>query len=285
MKRITVDTKISEVMQLQEFSALSRYFIYSPHPFGDDPQSSQMAEAPLSALQAIGWSPEGIVGGLNFLLDELKEDRVSQFPIYPDSEDPYKKDVNLIRLLPEKKDPSRPFVVLCAGGAYQSVCTMVEALPSARHMVEAGFEVYLMTYRVGIPEAAILALDDLAEAIRFLKDHAADLEIDPARYAIGGFSAGANLISNWGLTNIGWKHYGLPKPLAMFPIYTFVDLKTEAQRDENGGLLAPMFGENWRDKLDDYNVIERIDADYPPCYLVCGKDDATVPCRHSRNGR
>lgn len=161
------------------------------------------------------------------------------------------------------------------------MCTLVEALPTARHMVAAGYKVFLLAYRVGIPQAALHALDDFASAVGWLGEHAANLDINPTRYAVGGFSAGANLISNWGCPELGWRHFGLPKPICLFPIYTFIDLKAESDRDEHGGLLGTMFGEEWPKYLDRFHVVEQIDGDYPPCYIVCGKDDAVVSCRNS----
>ena len=281
MTRITVDTKMADLMNLPELAPYRRYLLYTPQGVsGGDP----LRDAAVRDLSAIGWSPEGIEAGMNCFLQALEAGRVDQYFIYSPEEcgdDANKKDVNLIRLSPAEADPDKPIVVLCAGGGYQAVCTMVEALPTARHMVEAGYTVFMLTYRVAVPQAAIAALDDLAAAIRWLGAHAGELGVDAARYAIGGYSAGANLISNWGCANIGWKRYGAPKPLCMYPIYTFIDLKAESHRNEQAGIIPPMLGENWRELIDEYNVVDHIDADYPPCYIVCGKDDATVPCRNS----
>jgi len=281
MEQFTVSSKMSDVFTADVFAPLSKYLIYSPNPYEADEDQNDPDAGTLAGLKAIGWSPEGIAAGLNFLKKTIEDCRMDQFFIYEEADcadDAFKKDVNLIRLCPEKAaDTSRPAVILCAGGAYNSVCTMVEALPTARHFVEAGFTAFLFTYRVGRIPAAQKALDDLAAAIRYLSAHAKDIGFDPENYVIGGFSAGANLISNWGTSNNGWKHYGLAKPKAMLPVYTFIDLKAEGNRDENGGILGFMCGRNWKAEADRWNVAEHIDADYPPCYITAGKDDATVP--------
>lgn len=281
MNAITVETKMSDLMSLPELQAYRRYMLFTPQ---GAPANDPLRDARVQDLAAIGWSPEGIAAGMNCFLAALEAGRVEQYFIYDEAEcaaEPDKKYVNLIRITPEKTDPDKPIVVLCAGGGYQTVCTMVEALPTARHMVEAGYTVFLLTYRVGKLPAAILALNDLAAAIRWLGEHASELGVDASRYAIGGYSAGANLVSNWGCANIGWKRYGAPKPLCMFPIYTFIDLKAESHRDEKAGIVMPMLGEDWPQRIDDYNVVDHIDQDYPPCYIVCGKDDAMVPCVNS----
>ena len=284
MKRFTTQSTMMDAFTAPGLVQYQKYLMYSgQHTDAGGPDAdrhAQMAQAPLSVLSNIGWSPEGIVEGLNTLQDAIEDGRTAQYFIYPEEtwiEDPMKQDINFIRIRPVNPKPGAPVIVLCAGGAYQTVCTMVEALPTARHFLEAGYEVFLFTYHVGVQKAALLALDDLAAGIRYLKDHSRELGIAPFRYAIGGFSAGANLISNWGSPQIGYKAYHLPKPVAMFPIYTFIDLKMESQRDENGGLLAPMLGDDFRALIEKFNVVDHIDADYPPCYIVCGKDDNTVP--------
>lgn len=285
MERFTQESTMGDVFMAPEFASISKYLMFSPNPPEIPEGQEGFGRAPLSGLARIGWSPEGIVKGLNFLVEEIEAGRMEQYFVYEEADcadAPMKADVNLIRLLPEnpkeEKDGKKvPYILLAAGGAYNSVCTMVEALPTARHMVEMGYQVFLFTYRVGYQGVTPHALDDLAAAIAYIGRHAEQFGIDPERYAVGGYSAGANLISNFGTGNIGWKRFGLPKPICMFPIYTFIDLKAESKRDERGGLVSAMFEGDFTKYLDDYNVVEHIDADYPPCYVVCGKDDATVP--------
>ncbi len=290
MSRITINTTMKDLMDLPQFKEIRQFLLYSPgiDEIPEDSEAQQtvqkLQQAPLSAVAAIGWSPEGMAAGANFLLDAIDGGRVFLHRVYEPAvsdDDPAKKDVNLIRIVPEHLDPHKPYIILCSGGAYRSVCTLTEGMPTARHFSEAGYQVFLFTYRVNIPQATLCALDDLAEAIRYIGKHSLDFSVAPGRYAIGGFSAGANLISNWGCSHTGYLHYRLPKPLCMFPVYTFIDLKEESSRDENGGLLQPMFGDNWKDFIETYNVAAHITTEYPPCYIVCGKDDTTVPCRNS----
>ena len=274
MDKITLDTKLADIWDLPGMEPYYKYMLYTPHEIY---KNSPFANGTVKDLGMIGWKPEGILAGLRFFLEKIDGGRVEQYRIYPGTDDPYKKDVNLIQISPETPDAGRPFIVLCAGGGYKSVCTLVESLPTAAHMVRAGYTVFLLTYRVDVPAAAVLALDDMAEAVKWLFGHARELGINPSLYAVGGWSAGANLVSNWGCANIGWKRFGAPKPLCMFPIYTVVDIKSEASRNENGGFARAMLGDAWREKLDSFNVVDHIDGDYPPCYIVCGRDDKVVP--------
>ncbi|SFG34993.1 alpha/beta hydrolase fold [Lachnospiraceae bacterium C7] len=278
---VTKETTMGEIFKLPELKEISKYLMFVTE--GDD-SAPDVENTKLESVAEMGWSPEGMVQGINNLLQLIKDGRQKQYFIYDSNEatdDPLKKEVNLIHLMPKTIDENKPYVVLCAGGAYQTIATMVESLPTARHFLDAGYQVFLMTYRVGSIGVAPKALDDVGAAIQWLEAHAKQLKIAKGKYAIGGWSAGANLICNWGVPEIGYRKHNVPEPICMFPIYTFVDLKTEAKRDEHGGLVYPMFGENYKEMLDDYNVVEHVNKEYPPCYIVCGSNDGLVPPRNS----
>ena len=283
MAVFTIHNTMEQVLADPRIKPYSRFMIYTP---GANPMQEEMNRQPIESMRQIGWSPEAIADGLSFLADAVDTGKVEQYFIYEGDaceEAPQKKNVNLMRLLPETIDPEKPYIVLCAGGAYMSVCTAVEALPTAVHMVKAGYQVFLMTYRVQEEQAVRKSLDNLYQALRFIEEHQEQFMIANAdQYAVGGFSAGANLISNWGSAIVGYKKYGFAKPKALFPIYTFIDLKAEAGRDAYGGLVRLMFGPDFtQEDVDRFTVIEQLNAEYPPCYIVCGKDDATVPPRNS----
>ncbi|MBR0464186.1 MAG: alpha/beta hydrolase [Clostridia bacterium] len=280
MERIANDWTIERIMAHPQIEAFGRYLIYSGAASKGAPFRPGTT---LESLRKNGWSPEGMAAGLNALAEAAAEGRASRHFLYEGSEDPDMRHVHLLRLSPKAPDPKKPAVVLCAGGGYMSVCTLVESLPSARHFLEQGYTVFLLTYRVNVPGAALLALDDMAAAVRWLCEHAGEFGLRPGRYVAGGFSAGANLVSNWGSASLGWKKYGCPKPLCLIPVYTYICLKDESGLFdyERESLFIPMFGEDWRAYLDRFDVISQIDGEYPPCYIVCGKDDAEVPCVNS----
>ncbi len=278
MTRITPNNTMLDIFTAPELRNVSHFLMYNPTPPGEG-DAGQMAMAPINALAAVGWSPEGICAGINFLINEMENGLANQFFIYSKEridEEPQCGDVNIIQLKPEKQDETKPYILLAAGGGYTSVCTLVESLPAARHFVEAGYTVFLLTYRVMTSLAALKALEDLSEAVSYIANHANILGVSAERYAIGGFSAGANLISGFGVPSMGYAAHGLPKPLLLMPIYTFVDLKAETVVNGFGDFLQLMFGEDYGQYIEKYDVLSQIGADYPPCYLVCGLDDMTV---------
>lgn len=228
----------------------------------------------------MNWNVESIVDGLNYLI-ELEQTGSHLFPVYSREEcraDHSKKPVNLLHF-PAKKT-GKPFVVLCAGGAYMSVCSAAEGYPVAKVFNELGYPAFVLNYRVGGSDLMPKPLDDLAAALRYIRSRAEEFHVDPDRYIVCGFSAGGNLTALWGTENHGYKTYGLPAPEALFPIYPAVSPKLWGASDNKAvaAFQKTMFGKDPSDEiLREYDALEHIGADYPPSYIVCCRDDDTVP--------
>ena len=282
MPKLTLQSTMWEMEHIPELGAFSRYVMYTGGQ-GETPE--QFAKMPIAGVKEMGWSPEGIVNGLNFLIESLENGRAKPYRVYaPEecAEDPQKADVNVVRLEPEKPDPARPYIVLCSGGAYQTVCSGAESYPTAAHFVKLGYQVFVVTYRIGGTRVLPKALDDVAAALRFIRARSEEFGLDPDAYAIAGWSAGGNLVCTWGTESAGWGAHGLPKPKAMFTVYPVADLDALDSADKDGMFLDTMFGpERTPEEMERCNPARNIDANYPPCYIVCGRDDATVACVQS----
>lgn len=283
MEKVNIDMTLRDIVELPELAEYSNYIKYNGYVPDSAPREADPEfDVPLSERGLIGAMT---MKGMNFLLDCVDKGRSSLHRVYADADcidEPEKRDVNIVRLVPERPDPDKPYVILCSGGAYICVCHHVEAYPTAEHFVEAGYQVFVMTYRVRMPAVMPKALSDVAAAIRYIKKHEDEFGLDGDNYAIGGYSAGGNLISTWGTTNVGYKAFDLPKPKAMFPIYAAVDFSGSEIPERHSFFMVNMLGHSITDELiARYNVLNHIDKDYPPCYIVCGKDDDVVPCENS----
>ncbi|MBR7040629.1 MAG: alpha/beta hydrolase [Clostridia bacterium] len=282
MERYTPNTTMRRIYLDPLLASVQNYLIYRPG--AESAENDRFPDKPIKDC-AGNWAVTGVLGGLNLLAREIENDRIRQYFLYGAedcADDPLKKDVNLIRLLPETASAGgKPFIILAAGGAYKWVSTIIESLPTAVHFLNRGYTVFLLTYRVSTERAALKALDDLAAAVRYVSVHAGELGVQPDSYALGGFSASGNLICNFGVPELGYGKYGLPAPRAMFPVYAYIDLKTRSMHNCIGDLLSPMFSEDFASYIDMYNLVDRIGAGFPPCYIVCGKDDMSVPPSNS----
>jgi acetyl esterase len=96
--------------------------------------------------------------------------------------------------------------------AYDGVC---------RYLAEqSGVRVLCVEYRKAPEHRYPAGLDDCAAAYAWVREHAADLNADPVRIAVGGDSAGGNLSIGVCLTA---REHGLPQPAAQILVYPATD--------------------------------------------------------------
>ena len=275
---ISPNIKIKELMKLPEFGNAGKYILYTPGFLG-----IMMGGMTLSKQEAAGWNHESIEFGLSRLKEAVQAGQ-TVFPVYSESEiigDKQKKDVNVIFFPKTEDHGKKPFIILCAGGAYTSVCSAVEAFPLMARFNELGYDAFALTYRVGGKGLLPKPLDDLAAALKMILSQREHFGVSD-EYIVGGASAGANLISLFGTDNHGWMTYGLSKPKALIPIYTFINHKLSGSSPVMKFCLDVMFGKKpSEEKLAEYDIDTHMSKEYPPCYIVCGKDDSTVPPANS----
>lgn len=93
-----------------------------------------------------------------------------------------------------------PTIVFVHGGGWQTG-NRAEFAPMAIRMAERGFATATVSYRLS-PEARYpAAIHDVKSALRWVRAHAGEYGIDPARIAVAGGSAGGQIASLVGVTN------------------------------------------------------------------------------------
>ena len=95
-----------------------------------------------------------------------------------------------------------PTVLLVHGGGWDSG-TRTQTTPIAEKLAGNGFAVYNVEYRLAPKNRYPAPVDDLVTATRWLRAHATERKIDPARIGAYGYSAGAHLVSMLALTDHG----------------------------------------------------------------------------------
>lgn len=109
--------------------------------------------------------------------------------------------------LPEKSKATGTGVVIAPGGAFVALAIDLEANSLARWLQERGFAAFVLKYRIiekkgeGIPvnldmdEAGKYGIADGIQALKVVRQHAAEWNVAPERVGIIGFSAGAMVAS------------------------------------------------------------------------------------------
>lgn len=155
------------------------------------------------------------------ILNELKERALSGqqifFPVYGAEEmaaDPSKANTGLFFF---RGAPGAPYAICNAGGGFMYVGAMHDSLPHAQELAKRGYHAFSLIYRPDDPYA------DLARAISFIHDHADDLGVNQAGYALWGGSAGARMAATLGKQDILHSLTGrrdIPQAAAVIMQYT-----------------------------------------------------------------
>ncbi len=161
--------------------------------------------------------PDKTVEIANYLKEHAEAgDRVF-YDIYTEEEknaDPEKEDTGLFFF---RGEPGARFAVCNAGGGFAYVGAMQDSFPHALELSKRGYNAFALIYRPG----AQTACEDLARAIRFIFEHAEELEVDTDCYSLWGGSAGGRMAA-W-LGSYGPAAFGgddLPRPGAVIMQYT-----------------------------------------------------------------
>jgi len=177
--------------------------------------------------------------------------------------------------IPEGKGPFPAVLVIHGGGWRSGDRAQVESI--AERVAKRGYVAVNITYRL-VPDALFPApVLDVQQAIRWLRSHAADYQVDPSRVGAWGYSAGAHLAALVGGLSPGDRLFAEDARLkAIVAGGTPSDL-----RKFHGGTLVPDFlGERWSEgsvAFRESSPSAYVSADDPPVFLYHGTWDALVP--------
>lgn len=250
VESIDKDTKLSVLFNSIEMGDFAEFLIYR-----SDSYARKLQKKTLNDLNRddSSWNADAMEYGLNHILTLIHSGVKVDYDFWSEEDikaDKTKENTKLF-YFPAKEDA--PFVLLCAGGGFTAVCSMVEAFPVAAELNKLGYNVFVLSYRtqkaslkVDMDMGRATAMEDVAAAIKYIFSHAADFAVSTGNYAMGGFSAGAMLTADWCSQENGWGKYGLEKPACAFLAY--------------GGISNT-------DKITDT---------YPATYMVYCEDDPIV---------
>ena len=177
-----------------------------------------------------------------------------------------------------------PALVYVHGGSWM-YGDKSEAIMFADQMISDGYLVVSINYRL-YPEGKFPnMIEDVKCAVRSLRAHAGEYNLDPNRIAAMGLSAGGHLVSLVGTSdvNAGWEvgayleqSSRVQAVVAMAPVtdltQDFPDLDIETMRGIG-------FGE---DNIVPASPITHATADDPPFLLIHGERDDVVPFEQSQ---
>lgn len=118
----------------------------------------------------------------------------------------------------------RPAIVIIHGGGWRSGNPMMHN-PLAQHLAARGYVCFTPEYRLSTFRTYPAAIHDLKAALRWVVQHADKYNIDTAKIAVLGFSAGGELAAFLGTTVGDPKFEGYIKPKEKpAPVHAVVDI-------------------------------------------------------------
>ena len=165
-------------------------FGYLLFPF-DRNVSGSMTLTDISSSNVYVWyshiQTEKTVEVINRLYRDATGGNQIFYRIYSDDEiavDPSKADTGLFLF---RGETGNPFAITNAGGGFMYVGAMHDSFPHSLEISKAGYSAFALIYRPDDP------YNDLARAITFIHDNAAELGVEADDYSLWGGSAGARM--------------------------------------------------------------------------------------------
>ena len=183
----------------------------------------------------------------------------------------------------------RKAVLICPGGAY-AYCSNREGEPIATSFLAAGYNAFVLDYSVKNKDKKGKKfpgqLIEAALAMKFIKDNAEKLHVDPDYVFVTGYSAGGHLAASLGIlynseyvTSAIEMPENYARPAGMILAYPVISGGEYAHRGSIDNIL--------HDERDDeaarlkVSLETRVDENTVPTFLWHTREDTTVPVENS----
>ncbi len=188
--------------------------------------------------------------------------------------------------------PSSPngcAVVVCPGGGYAVLSSLNEGSRVAEWLTGQGITAFVLKYRLpAMADANFkdpVPLSDSLRAVQWVRSHAKDFHVDPARIGIMGFSAGGHLAASAGTLFSRASEFAKDavaqtsaRPDFMALIYAVI---TNEKDFRHGCLNTLLPRAASPEDLDAVSREKSVRADTPPAFIVHAKDDKVVLYQNS----
>jgi acetyl esterase len=164
-----------------------------------------------------------------------------------------------------------PAVILAHGGGWEAGDKVTYITPLLAPLAQAGFAWFSIDYRLTPQFRNQDQLEDLRQAIRFVRDNAKRFQIDPNRIAILGESASGQLVAQLATEKVE----GVAAVVSFYGVYDFLPMATSfTPRSIPNRLfgLTEMNDEAQR-VLKQFSPLYHVSREMPPLLLIQGTAD------------
>jgi acetyl esterase/lipase len=180
-----------------------------------------------------------------------------------------------------------PSVIVMPGGGYTHLVMEQEGAYEARWLAAHGVQAFVLEYRLAPAYLYPTQSADVSRAIRYVRAHAAELGVDPAKLGIWGFSAGGSL------AGYAATIHNAGNPAAADPVDRVSDrpdfeIVSYGRTDmsvplANGTLpMESILGPHpSQAAIDAIDPVKHVSADTSPSFLYSTTGDKTVDSRNA----
>lgn len=166
--------------------------------------------------------------------------------------------------------PNGMAIIMCPGGGYSRLAMNHEGHDMAPWLNTQGITYAVLKYRMPNGHHEV-PLSDAEQAIRLLREHAAEWGVNPQRVGIMGASAGGHLAAS--LATL----YGSDKSRPDFQIL-FYPVISMQKGITHGGSRKNLLGENPSQELEQkYSLERQVSPRTPQAFIMLSSDDDVVP--------
>lgn len=164
-----------------------------------------------------------------------------------------------------------PAVIIAHGGGWEAGDKVTYVTPLFEPLAKAGFAWFSIDYRLTPQVRNADQLEDLRQAIRFVRANAAQFRIDPNRIAILGESASGQLVTQLATEKIK----GVAAVVSFYGVYDFLPMATSfAPRS----IPVRLFGvtelnDQTRNVMKQFSPLYGVKTGMPPLLLIQGTAD------------
>jgi acetyl esterase/lipase len=177
--------------------------------------------------------------------------------------------------------------MICPGGGYIAETYRGEGTDIAEAFTRQGITAFVLKYR--LPSDSIMVdksigpLQDAQQAIKIIRQRAAEWKVSPDHIGIMGFSAGGHLASTAG-THFKKSYIPNPENTSLRPDFMILCYPVISMNPEiaHMGSRANLIGKNPTDEIVALFSNElQVSFDTPPSWLLHSGDDPAVPVENS----
>lgn len=189
--------------------------------------------------------------------------------------------------LPQEETATSAAVIICPGGGYSGESYLKEGTLIAEEFSRKGIAAFILKYRLPsdliMVDKTIGPLQDAQQAIKTVRQRAAEWQIDTAKIGIMGFSAGGHLASTAG-THFSNTYIPNDENISLRPNFMILVYPVISMSDEltHNGSRNNLLGEDAsKENINQFSNELHVNQNTPPTWITHTGDDTLVPVENS----